>query len=112
MGVEKRPEVTPGIPGPTVVSQVSPNWITTRVDFLVNWARSNSLWPMPFATACCGIEFMAVAAARYDIARFGLARRHQTERCLSRPMPLMPSYAACRSFFPRKRDSVENPLSL
>jgi len=52
---------------------------TTRLDFVVdmikkhgvNWARKNSLWPMPFATACCGIEFMAVAASRYDLARFG-----------------------------------------
>jgi len=52
---------------------------TTRLDYLVdlvkkygiNWARKNSLWPMPFATACCGIEFMAAAASRFDIARFG-----------------------------------------
>ena len=57
-----------------VVSQVSPNWVTSRLDFLVNWARSNSLWPMPFGTACCAIEFMATAAARYDLARFGMER--------------------------------------
>ncbi len=52
---------------------------TTRLDYAldmirrhgINWARKNSLWPMPFATACCGIEFMAVAASRYDLARFG-----------------------------------------
>lgn len=37
----------------------------------VNWSRKNSLWPMPFATACCGIELMATGASRYDIARFG-----------------------------------------
>lgn len=37
----------------------------------VNWSRRNSLWPMPFATACCGIELMATGASRYDIARFG-----------------------------------------
>jgi len=54
-------------------------YLTTRLDHLVglvrkygiNWARKHSLWPMPFATACCGIEFMAVAASRYDLARFG-----------------------------------------
>ena len=53
--------------------------LTTRLDKLVdyfrkngvNWARRNSLWPMPFATACCGIELMSTGASRYDIARFG-----------------------------------------
>jgi len=70
MGVIATPE--PGTRG--VLSQVSPNWLTTRVDFLVNWARSNSLWPMPFGTACCAIEFMAAAASRYDISRFGMER--------------------------------------
>jgi NADH-quinone oxidoreductase subunit B len=53
---------------------MSPNWLTTKLDLLVNWARSNSMWPMPFGTACCAIEFMATAAARYDIARFGMER--------------------------------------
>ncbi len=57
-----------------VVAAVSPNWVTTRLDFLVNWARSNSLWPMPFGTACCAIEFMATAASRFDLARFGMER--------------------------------------
>ena len=47
------------------------NVFLTRLDASANWARSNSLWPMPFATACCGIELMATASSRYDIARFG-----------------------------------------
>lgn len=42
------------------------------LDQMVNWGRSNSLWPLAFATSCCGIEFMAAAAAHYDISRFGM----------------------------------------
>ncbi len=45
--------------------------LTTQLKHVVNWARRSSLWPMPFATACCGIELMATACSRYDIARFG-----------------------------------------
>jgi NADH-quinone oxidoreductase subunit B len=45
--------------------------VTTRLDELVSWCRAYSLWPMPFATACCGIELMATGASRHDIARFG-----------------------------------------
>jgi NADH-quinone oxidoreductase subunit B len=47
------------------------NIFLTRLDAAANWARTNSLWPMPFATACCGIELMATAASRHDLARFG-----------------------------------------
>ena len=64
----------------TTVSSVSPNWVTTRLDFLTNWARSNSLWPMPFGTACCAIEYMATAASRFDIARFGMERQSFSPR--------------------------------
>ena len=45
--------------------------ITTRLDALVKWGRKSSIWPMPFGTACCAIEFMAVSFSHYDIARFG-----------------------------------------
>ena len=51
-----------------------PGFLTTRLDAVVNWARENSLWPMPFGTACCAIEMMANAASRYDVARFGMER--------------------------------------
>jgi NADH-quinone oxidoreductase subunit B len=58
----------------TGVVQSSPNWLTTRLDALVNWSRTNSLWPMPFGTACCAIEMMGAFAARFDLARFGMER--------------------------------------
>jgi NADH-quinone oxidoreductase subunit B len=45
--------------------------LTTTVDKVVNWARKSSIWPATFGLACCAIEMMATAAARYDIARFG-----------------------------------------
>lgn len=53
--------------------------LTTQFDQIVsfirengiNWGRKNSVWPLPFATACCGIELMATASSRYDLARFG-----------------------------------------
>ena len=47
------------------------NILTTQLKKVVNWARRNSLWPMPFATACCGIELMATGASKHDISRFG-----------------------------------------
>lgn len=47
------------------------NVLVGKLDDLINWGRSNSLWSLTFATSCCGIEFMAVGAARYDFARFG-----------------------------------------
>jgi NADH-quinone oxidoreductase subunit B len=54
----------------------------TQLDKLANWVRKNSLWPMPFATACCGIELMATGASRHDIARFGAeAMRFSPRQC-------------------------------
>ncbi len=52
-------------------SEIPEGVILTDVNSVVNWCRKNSLWPMPFATACCGIELMSVGASRFDIARFG-----------------------------------------
>ncbi len=43
----------------------------TQLDKAVNWARKNSLWPLGFGLACCAIEMMSMAAARFDLARFG-----------------------------------------
>ena len=59
------------------IAELSGNepWITTKLDQFVNWGRKNSLWPMPFGTACCAIEFMATAASKFDLARFGMERQ-------------------------------------
>ena len=46
--------------------------LLTTVDDLINWGRSNSIWPLTFATSCCAIEMMATGAARHDFARFGI----------------------------------------
>ena len=47
------------------------DWFTTKLTDATNWARKYSLFQYPFVTACCGMEFMAVWAPKYDIARFG-----------------------------------------
>ena len=45
--------------------------VTTRLDAIINWGRKNSLWPLPFGTACCAIEFMSMMSSKYDFSRFG-----------------------------------------
>jgi NADH-quinone oxidoreductase subunit B len=52
-------------------SKIEGDVIVTRADAVINWIRSNSMWPMPMGLACCAIELMATAASRFDIARFG-----------------------------------------
>ena len=49
-------------------------FFATSLDRVVGLARANSIWPLPFATSCCGIEFMATMAATYDLGRFGAER--------------------------------------
>src|ERR1700756_3125842 len=49
-------------------------FFATSLDKAIGLARANSLWPLPFATSCCGIEFMATMASHYDLARFGAER--------------------------------------
>ena len=55
-------------------------FFATSLEKVVGMARKNSLWPLPFATSCCGIEFMATAASHYDLARFGSERMGFTPR--------------------------------
>jgi NADH-quinone oxidoreductase subunit B len=56
----------PGVEGP--------GFFATSLDKVVGMARKNSLWPLPFATSCCGIEFMATMGSHYDLSRFGMER--------------------------------------
>ncbi|MBP6172820.1 MAG: NADH-quinone oxidoreductase subunit B [Saprospiraceae bacterium] len=65
-------EAPPGIEGQ--------GFFATSLDSVVGLARKNSIWPLPFATSCCGIEFMATMASHYDLARFGSERLSFTPR--------------------------------
>jgi NADH-quinone oxidoreductase subunit B len=78
MGLTAPPRVAPRTV--SYVPESQEGWVATRLDFLVNWSRANSLWPMPFGTACCAIEFMATAASRFDLARFGMERMSYSPR--------------------------------
>lgn len=51
-----------------------PGFFATSLEKAVGMARKNSIWPLPFATSCCGIEFMATMASNYDLGRFGSER--------------------------------------
>lgn len=55
-----------------VPEELQQNVFMTTVDFLYNWSRKNSMWPMFFGLACCAIEMICTAAGRYDLARFGM----------------------------------------
>jgi NADH-quinone oxidoreductase subunit B len=70
MGVSERHGTLPTLPS----GAGEATFLTTRLDEVLNWARKNSLWPMPFGTACCAIEMMAAFASRFDLARFGMER--------------------------------------
>lgn len=62
----KTAQTPPGVEGP--------GFFASSVDHIIGLARANSLWPLPFATSCCGIEFMATMGSNYDLARFGMER--------------------------------------
>ena len=52
-------------------SKIEGEVIVSRADAVINWIRTNSMWPMPMGLACCAIELMGAGASRFDIARFG-----------------------------------------
>jgi len=54
-----------------IENRFAPNPLVSAYDWVFNWARKNSLWPMQFGLACCAIEMMAVLDPRFDMARFG-----------------------------------------
>ncbi|HHB91011.1 MAG TPA: NADH-quinone oxidoreductase subunit B [Anaerolineae bacterium] len=56
----------------SIPEEVKNNVFLTTLDFMYNWSRKNSVWPMLFGLACCAIEMISTAAGRYDLARFGM----------------------------------------
>ncbi len=78
-GTIQREELLKDFPG-EVKSGAGSNIVITSVDGIINWARSNSLWPLVFGTSCCAIEMMATGASRHDWARFGTEVARATPR--------------------------------
>jgi NADH-quinone oxidoreductase subunit B len=72
------PAKGPARPKPTIVEpppgHMGTGFFTTSAEKAIGLARKNSLWPLPFATSCCGIEFMSLMSSHYDLARFGMER--------------------------------------
>src|ERR1043166_7297002 len=70
--------------GPSFPGEVHPTpsggILVTAIDDVINWARSNSLWPLVFGTSCCAIEMMSAASAKYDWSRFGFEVARATPR--------------------------------
>ena len=59
------------VESPTGVDDPKNYAFTTKLDDFIAWNRKNSLWPLPFGTACCAIEYMSVVSSHYDVSRFG-----------------------------------------
>ncbi|TNM87792.1 hypothetical protein fugu_006013 [Takifugu bimaculatus] len=70
---EKSTAVVAAKPAPVASSKGE--YVITKLDDLINWARRSSLWPMTFGLACCAVEMMHMAAPRYDMDRFGVVFR-------------------------------------
>ncbi|CAK9177389.1 unnamed protein product, partial [Ilex paraguariensis] len=64
----------PATSSPTGLPKAA-EYVISKVDDLMNWARRGSIWPMTFGLACCAVEMMHTGAARYDLDRFGIIFR-------------------------------------
>ena len=78
--ITQKPFTTPISIGDAPEGYSGAGFFATKLSDVVGLARKNSLWPLPFATSCCGIEFMALMAAHYDLGRFGAERLSFTPR--------------------------------
>jgi NADH-quinone oxidoreductase subunit B len=83
MGVEVKQMENPvpdDFPGQVIPGGNGGNIVVTSFDKIMNWSRSNSLWPLTFGTSCCAIEMMSTGAARHDWSRFGFEVARATPR--------------------------------
>lgn len=72
IGAVSSPAINNQSVGSQAADDMSRNFaFTTKLDAIVAWGRKNALWPLPYGTACCGIELMSVMGPKYDLARFG-----------------------------------------
>lgn len=62
---------SPQLVDATVEEEAKSFAFTTRLNDFIRWGQKNSLWPLPFGTACCAIEYMAAVSSHYDLSRFG-----------------------------------------
>jgi len=79
MGIGKKSDIEKN-EYPIIATYEGGSIILAQLDALVNWSRSNSLWPLTFGTRCCAMELMAVGASRHDFARFGFEVARATPR--------------------------------
>jgi NADH-quinone oxidoreductase subunit B len=83
MGIEEQQtggQVPEDFPGQVIPGGNGGNIVVTSFDKIINWSRSNSLWPLTFGTSCCAIEMMSTGASRHDWSRFGFEVARATPR--------------------------------